>query len=136
MSKTIPLYGRLEKKRSFLSTIVRGTPSEFEVLGRKVQLIGPLYEMRKMQEFYDSYWESFVQGLNDINPSQEFNSDYVKHRFNSLSTSEQALVQRDCAKIYAFHDKLTYGQFTDVVNSYLTEERIASEPSLTPDDSA
>jgi hypothetical protein len=119
-----------KKKNSLISHLLKGTPFEFNFLGKRFVSIGVLYKIKKQKEFFSSYWDIFTNGIDDIHPDWEFNTDYVAHRFNSLSFSEKFNVQMKCSEIYAYNDKLTYAAFIDVVNSYYSKEELDSEPDF------
>lgn len=110
------------KKSSLLSTIFHGTPSELKLFGETIKFVDKIYIMKKQKEFFNSYWEYFVEGLCDIKTSQEFDSSYTIRKFNSLSEYDQNKVLWDCSEIYIFENKLTYANFIKVVNHYISDE--------------
>ncbi|MGV8168935.1 MAG: hypothetical protein ACP5N3_02665 [Candidatus Nanoarchaeia archaeon] len=130
MGKIIRLNAEPEKKQSLFAHIIFGKPYEFNFFGKKVQMIGTLYKIRKQREFFQEYWDYFIDGINDIDPNLEFNVSYVAYRYKSLSDLERMAVASECSEIYAFDNKLTYGKFIDVVNSYVSKETLKAEPDF------
>ncbi|MGV8162363.1 MAG: hypothetical protein ACP5N2_03480 [Candidatus Nanoarchaeia archaeon] len=130
MGKVVKLYAEQEKKQSLFELIIFGKPYEFNFFGKTIGMIGTFYQLRKQKEFYDKYWGYFVEGLRDIDPNLEFNVSHVTHRFNSLSELERVAIAFKCSKIYAFENKLTYSNFIDIVNSYVSKETIKAEPDF------
>lgn len=97
-------------------------------------MIGVFYQHKKELEFINDYWPKFKRGLQNINHKLEFNQSQVINDYISLSVLEQIVVQRECMEIYAFNDVLTYADFIDVVNKYVSKE--SSKPIFSGFDGA
>ena len=116
--------------------IFRGTPYEFNFLGKKVQMIGTLYKIKKMNEYFDDYWPKFAEGLNDIHPTREFDRSYVVENYYSLNNLQMFEVHRKCSNIYAFEGKLTYSEFISIINSNYSNEDLENQKSSLPNGAA
>ncbi len=125
-----------ERKSTFINNFVYGTPYQFEAFGRTVQMVGGLYRVRKMREFFEEYWPYFVQNINEIDSNQEFDVSVIAHKYNSLDGFQKVNLHLECADIYAFHGKLTYAQFFDAVNSYTFFDKLEDESGFSPNGAA
>jgi len=136
MPKIISLDSGKKEKNSLLPLIIRGTPYEINFCGKKITLIGTLYKIKKEKEFFEEYWPKFVDVLEDINPSKEFNADHMVSRYNSLFDSEKIEIEFKCAKHYAYNGIFTYADFFKRVNSYPDRRSFLEKYNPTPGDAA
>ena len=129
MGKLIDMNGDNREEHSSLDDAVSSyVPFYITVLGQRHMVMGTLGSVKKQQEFFDTYWPKFVKGLENLNPYEEFNPDFVIGRYNSLPEITQAAVQLQCAEEYSLEGKLLYSVFTDLVNSYVSKEYLDNEP--------
>ena len=135
MRKIIKLNKNIDKTSS-LTDMIYGTPCEFNFLGKTVQCTGSFYKLKKHKEFFEQYWPKFQDSLADINPYSEFNTNYVINNYNSLSTLEQKAVALECSEIYSLNNELTYANFVDVVNLYVSKKPSKSESDFSGFDHA
>lgn len=112
-----------ENEQSLLDLIFNGKPYKFKFFNKEITLISKDYELRKRNEFFNEYFDRFVEGLLDINIGLEFNPNFMIDKYNNLSEEAKKKVIDECSLEYTYNGLLKYKTFYDLIEKYSFENK-------------